>query len=181
MKTLLPILFVVIAGGIFFGFIDPTYNRVRELRAEEFEFDQALNRSKELQQVRDELLSRYNTFAQDDLDRLEKLLPDNVDNVRLILDFDALASQYGMRLRNVSIESNEERAERGQPANGTQEFNSLLLSFSVTGDYDTFRAFLADLENSLRLVDVRNLSFSATDTGVYDFSVSLETYWLSSE
>lgn len=178
MRGLLPILFVVIAGGIFFGFIDPAYDRVKELRAEESQFDQALTRSKELQQVRDQLLSRYNTFSQSELERLQKLLPDNVDNVRLILDFDALASRYGMRIRNVALETNESRAARGQVGAGESRYDSLILSFSVTGSYDTFRAFLGDLEQSLRLVDVTSVTFSATPTGVYDYSVAVKTYWL---
>lgn len=178
MKSLLPVLFVVIAAGIFFGFIDPAYNRVKTLRAEETQFDQALTRSKELQQVRDQLLSRYNTFSQTDLNRLEKLLPDNVDNVRLILDFDTLASQYGMRVRNVQLESNESRAARGQVGQDDNHYDSLILSFTVTGPYDTFRAFLRDVEQSLRLVDITTVSFSSNVSGVYDYTVALKTYWL---
>lgn len=178
MRTLLPVLFVVIAGGIFFGFIDPAFSRVKDVRAEEAQFDQALNRSKELQAVRDQLLSRYNTFAQADLERLEKLLPDNVDNVRLILDVDALASAYGMRIRNVALESNDSRSARGQVGSGEARFDSLVLSFSITGSYDTFRSFLEDLERSLRLVDVGAISFSTAASGIYDYSVSVKTYWL---
>lgn len=178
MKTLIPILFVLIAGGLFFGFIDPTYNSVKELRAEEAKFDEALNRSKELQQVRDQLLSRYNTFSQADLERLEKLLPDNVDNVRLILDLDSLAVRYGMRLRDVGFQSDNSRAQRGQVGASDTDYDSLILSFSVTGSYDTFRAFVESLEQSLRLVDIQSISFSATDTGVYDYSIAVKTYWL---
>lgn len=178
MRTLLPVLFVVIAGGIFFGFIDPAYNRIQELRGEEAQFDQALTRSKELQSVRDQLLSRYNTFSQSDLERLEKLLPDNVDNVRLILDVDTLSAAYGMRLRNVALESNESRSARGQVGSGESRHDSLILSFSVTGSYDTFRSFLEDLERSLRLVDVGTVSFSGAASGIYDYSVALKTYWL---
>lgn len=178
MKSLLPVLFVIIALGVFFGFIDPTYDRVKELRAEEAQFDQALTRSKELQQVRDQLLSRYNTFSTEELSRLEKLLPDNVDNVRLILDFDSLASRYGMRVRNVALETNESRAARGQVGGDESRYDSLIMSFTVSGSYDTFRAFLTDLEQSLRLVDVTNVSFSANPNGVYDYSVAIKTYWL---
>lgn len=178
MRTLLPVLFVLIAAGIFFGFIDPSYDRIRELRAEEAQFDQALNRSKELQQVRDQLLSRYNTFAQSDLERLEKMLPDNVDNVRLVLDFDSIAARYGMRLRNIALEVDESRADRGQVGADDADYQSVVLSFSVTGDYNAFRGFLEDLEQSLRLVDVTSVTFSASPTGSYDYSVGVKTYWL---
>lgn len=180
MKGLIPILFIVVAGGLFMGYINPTYGTIKELRAEEAQFNQALDRSKELQQVRDELLSRYNTFSPTDLARLEKLLPDNVDNVRLILDLDSLASRHGMRLRNVAIGggSQETRAAQGQVGTGTGDYESLVLSFSVAGDYDTFRAFLDDLQRSLRLVDVIGITFSSTPSGTYDYAISMKTYWL---
>jgi len=179
MKSLLPIIFIVVAAGIFFGFIDPAYNRVQELRAEESQFSDALTRSKELQQVRDQLLSRYNVIAQSDIDRLEKLIPDNVDNVRLILDIDSIAARYGMRTRNVQLQSTEDRPGQGKIGQSDSEYQSVILSFSVTGSYNVFRSLIEDLEQSLRLVDVVGISFSSTGTGdIYDYSVSVKTYWL---
>lgn len=181
MKTLLPVLFVVIAGGIFFGFIDPAYSRVKELRAEEETFDAALSRSRELQEVRDQLLSRYNTFSPTNLERLEKLVPDTVDNVRLILDLDGIAARYGTRVRNVSLETGDGRAARGkggQIGESDARYGSLSMSFSVAGSYDDFRAFLLDLEQSLRLADVVSISFSSAASGIYEYQVGLKTYWL---
>lgn len=178
MKSLLPVLFVVIAVGIFFGYIDPAYSRVQELREDEAQFDQALDRSRELQQVRDQLLSRYNVIPQSDIDRLEKFLPDNVDNVRLILDIDSIAARYGMRTRNVQLQVTDDRPALGQVGEDDREYQSIIVSFSVSGTYDEFRALIEDLEQSLRLVDVVNISFSSTGTGIYDYSVGIQTYWL---
>ncbi len=178
MKILLPILFVAVAVGLFMGFIDPTYDRVKVLRAEEAEFDQALDRSRELQEVRDQLLARYNTFPQEDLGRLERLVPDHIDNVRLILDLDSMATKYGMRVRDVSIENQVERSERGEIGPNENNYESVILSFSVSGPYDTFRTFLADLEKSLRIVDVVGLSFTADNTGLYEYTIAIKTYWL---
>ncbi len=178
MKVLLPIIFLGIAGALFFGYIDPAYDRIKELRAEESEFSLALDRSRELQQVRDSLLARYNAFPQDDVRRIEKLVPDHVDNVRLILDLDSMASKYGMRVRNVSIESSESRAQRGQIGIEERAYESVVLTFSVSGTYDTFMQFMTDIEESLRLVDVVGLSFSANESGLYDYSLNIKTYWL---
>lgn len=182
MKGIFPLIAVVIAGVVFYFYIDPTYAEIRELRKEEATLNAALSRALELQATRDQLLSRYNTFNPDDLARLEKLLPDHVDNVRLALDMDSLAAQYGMRIRNVSIEKADEKKTPARQAKavGPDErmYESMVLSFTVTGQYDTFRTFLADLEQSLRLVDIESVSFASTDVGLYDFTVSLRTYWL---
>lgn len=182
MKGIFPILALVVAGVAFSFYIDPTYTEIQTLRAEEATLSAALTRALELQATRDQLLSRYNTFNPEDLARLEKLLPDHVDNVRLALDMDSLAASYGMRIRNVSIEKQDEKksATRKAQTVGPDErtYESMALSFTVTGQYDTFRTFLTDLEHSLRLVNVEQLSFSATESGLYDFSITLRTYWL---
>jgi len=178
MKLFLPILFLILSAALFFWYIDPTYARVKDLLAAQAELDQALTRSRELQDVRDQLLSRYNTFPQEGLADLEKLVPDHVDNVRLILDLDSMASKYGMRVRNVNTESDTRRQEAGELGPDDLPYESVILSFTVTGPYPTFRQFLTDLERSLRLVDVVGLQFGASDNGIYDFTLRVKTYWL---
>lgn len=181
MKGVFPIIAVLLAGALMYLYVDPTYDSIKALRAEEATLNTALSRALELQTTRDQLISRYNTFSPDDLARLEKFLPDHVDNVRLVLDMDSMASQYGMRVRNVAIEKQDEKKKgRTTQAVGPDErtYESMPLSFSVTGDYSTFRSFLKDLEQSLRLVDIEGVSFSSTDTGFYEFTINLRTYWL---
>ncbi len=178
MKLLTPILCLLIAVGIFVWYLNPTYLKLKTVLAEQATYDHALSRSRELQDVRDQLLSRYNTFPQQDLARLQKLVPDHVDNVRLILDLDSMATKYGMRVRNVAIEQGDSRASNGQIGPGDASHESVVLSFTISGSYDTFRNYLADLERSLRLVDVVGLSFNANETGIYDFTVDIKTYWL---
>jgi Tfp pilus assembly protein PilO len=180
MKLFFPIFMIIIAGAIFFWYIDPTYADVKNLLAEESQYNDALTKAQELQSVRDQLLARYNTFAQGDLDRLQKLLPDHVDNIRLILDLDSMASKYGMRVHNVSIDNptGSVAAAPDELGAGSNNYESINFSFVVTGTYDTFRRYLSDLEQSLRLVDVVGITFTPTDTGIYDFTIHLTTYWL---
>lgn len=179
MKLFLPILFLAISGGLFFIYIDPTYGQVKDLLVQQGQIDQALSRSKELQDVRDSLLARYNTFPTAEIDRLQKLVPDHVDNVRLILDLDAMASKYGMRVRDVNIGGNDgSKPDTATIGSDDSAYESVVLSFAVSGTYDTFRQYLADLEKSLRLVDVVGLQFRASDNGIYNFTFHIKTYWL---
>lgn len=179
MRSLLPIIFVLIALGLFFVYIDPTYQEIKVLRAQEGQYDSALTKSKELQATRDTLLGKYNTFASSDLERLTKLIPDNVDNVRLVLDLDGIAATYGMSIRNVLVSgSGVERAQRGAVGPSASPYESVVLSFSVFSTYDDFIRFLEDLEQSLRIVDIISISFTAPEGDLYEFSVSVRTYWL---
>jgi Tfp pilus assembly protein PilO len=177
-RPILSTTLIIIAGIIFFSFTDPVYKELKALNLESSQFDEALNRSKELQAIRDELLSRYNTFSTEDLDKIEKLLPDNVENVRLILDIDNIASKYGMLIKDVSV-LNEGAQEKSDAVTIEGELGRIVLSFNITSPYDDFKRFIRDLEQSLRLVDIKGLSFRQRDnSNLMDFGVTIETYWL---
>jgi len=180
MRFILPITFVITAVLLFFGIIDPYYQDVLVLREQEKQFDSALTRSKELKEVRDKLLTKYNNFSTEDLEDLQKMLPDNIDNVRLILDLDSLARLHGMRLSNVSVDrigSTQQAAGAVGESNENENYDSVILSFSVQAAYETFKEFLVDLERSLRLVDVIDLQVSLGENN-FDYKVSVRTYWL---
>jgi len=174
-KAVLPIVFILATIGIFVGYISPAYQDVKTLRAEAGEYDEALDKSRELQQVRDALLSRYNTFSPNDLNRLARMLPDHVDNVRLVLDIDGIATKYNMRTRNVVVaeESNEESVGPSSTL-----YESVVVSFTVTATYPDFVRFLEDLERSLRLVDLTSLSFAVSEGDLLEFKLGVRTYWL---
>ena len=175
MKLLFPLIAIVTAVALFFGYVNPKYQEVKALKARDAQFAEALARSKELRAIRDEKREVYNSFPPADLVRLEKMLPGNVDNIRLILDLDGIASRYGIRLSGVSFgkpEGVEAVAGAGKP------YGSITVSFAVVASYETFRTFLRDLEQSLRVVDVMGLSFAASKEDLNQYSVTLRTYWL---
>lgn len=178
---------VVAAGAIFFVYSKPAYDKVKTTRTEMAQYDEALQKATELQQLKQTLLSRYNAFNPNDVDRLQKLLPDHVDNVRLILDLDSIASRNGMALQNVVV-STPTSGQSSQTAVGSlgstkQKFDSVTLSFSTQGSYETFISFLNDLETSLRIVDLVSLNLTASGSSgktgnAYGYDVTIRTYWL---
>jgi len=163
MRFLIPIILLIISGIIFFGFIDATYKDIKVMKEEESLFSEALDNSKELQAIRDDLLATYNSFSSEDLARLEKMLPNNVDNVRLIRDIDGIAAKYGMSLRNVSLNIGDVGSGDTIGGEGENVHGSVTLDFSVAAPYRVFLSFLKDLEKSLRLVDVVHVGFSSAE------------------
>lgn len=187
-KTILSILGLVLAGGIFFAFTQPNFEGIRALETQIDQYDEALAKAAELQQIKQSLLSRYNAFNPNDVSRLQKLLPDHVDNVRLVLDLDSLAVRHGMALQNVVISgptSSETAPGVIAAAGGSrQKYDSLTLKFRTQGTYQNFTVFLEDLESSLRVVDLVSLSLERV-TGtqlagepLYRYDITIRTYWL---
>jgi len=175
MSNLISLVIIVASIGMFFGYIDPTYSKIQASRTDLAEYDRALNNSKDLQSERDKLLKKFNEIPKADRDALEKLLPDNIDNVRLIIDIDEMAKQYGMRIRDFSAQTIEKKETIGKD---NSAYGSLGVSFTTSASYNTFLAFIRDLEKSLRIMDITAIQFGASDTQVYDYSVDIRTYWL---
>ena len=184
-KAFAPFLFFVIAVGLFFSYIDPAYKAVQALKVQESRLDDALEDTKELTAQRSTLLQRYRDISDVNRSKLNKLLPDNVDNVRLIIDIDSIAETYNLVIRDYAFR------EFGSTAADTRSDQNPLgtasLSFSVLGSYADFKAFLYDIESSLRLMDVTLLEVRAGTDRAPDeeeaetgntYTVSVQTYWL---
>lgn len=179
-NALTPIVLVAVAILLYFTYTQAAYTQVQETQSEIAEFEQALDRSQQLLSLRDNLINEYNSFRQQDLDRLQKALPSNVDTVRLIIEIDEIASDNGMTLSDVSFSGNSNN--QANQAGSAPEYDSIDLSFTVSAPYETFQTFLTDLQRNLRIMDVRNVSFSSNPEADFnDYTVSLRTYWLSQE
>jgi Tfp pilus assembly protein PilO len=187
-KYIVSLVLLICAGAAFVLYTRPAYDGVQTKLAENAQYDGALNKAAQLQAVKQGLLDKYNKFPPNDLERLQKLLPDHVDNVALILDLDNLASHYGLGLENVDV-SAPASAQTSKTAVGAVgaaglKYDSLNIKFSTHATYQKFTEFLGDLQASLRVVDLVSLSISpGSGTGeggepVYNFSIALRTYWL---
>lgn len=176
MSNIISIAVILASLGLFFGYVDPTYSEIKALNAEKASYDEALDNSKNLQQERDKLRDKLDAMPGADLDGLAKLLPDNIDNVRLIIDIDEMAKKYGMSIRNFKTDAAEKKETIGRD---NSAYGTLTLTFSTSASYTIFLAFMRDLERSLRLIDISSISFTAVDGNpLYDYNVAIKTYWL---
>lgn len=185
MRSLFSLIAIVAAGALFFLYTKPAYDSVKMLQADIAEYDQALTKAAELQRLKQSLLSRFNSFNPADVERLHKLLPDHVDNVRLVLDLDTLASKHALALQNVVISEASEVTSDDVTSIGSnaEKYDSLTLRFATQGTYQRFVDFVTDLESSLRVVDVVALSIAQSQEApgvdpVYRFDMTVRTYWL---
>ncbi len=184
MRLLVPIILIIAAIGLFVVYTNPTYQASKALATKAASYDNALTKSQELRTERDKLLSKRNTFAPDDVQKIEEILPDNVDNIRLIIDINNIASRHGLSLSNVQIGNVGSGAAASAAAAlsasaGAGPVGSVDIGFSVTTSYDTMLSFIQDIEHSLRLIDIQKLSFAAPgDTGNSSYSFNIRTYWL---
>ncbi len=176
------------AGLILFFYTQPTYDSIQALQAQQAQYSGALDKATQLLTLKDSLNTRYNSFSQDDINRLQTALPDHVDNVRLILDIDNLANTHQIELQNVVIStpSSETGASGAIGAIASADkYDSLTLQFTARGTYENFVSFLHDIESSLRLVDLESLQINTSGASnassaspTYTYNITVRTYWL---
>lgn len=104
MRFLLPLLLIGVGIGGFFLITSPIYDDITALQAEAEVYNQALENSANLQKERDRLTTKFNSFATEDIVKLEKMLPNSVDNIQLILEIQEEAAKRGIVVKNVEFE-----------------------------------------------------------------------------
>lgn len=180
-RLLMPLLLVGVALGLFMLYTNPTYQSIKLLRAQVAEYDDALNKSKELRTIRDELNARRNTFAPEAVQKLERILPDNVDNIRFAIEIDNIATRRNLSIGALKLgEVSDSRAQKSPLAVGASgdAVGSVDVGFEIEARYEDFLTFLQDLEHSLRLIDIEKISFKATEGGNIKHAFTIRTYWL---
>ena len=201
MSRVLPIVFILVAGAIFFGYIHPTVmGSVADTNKEIKQYDGALQAAKRFEQKQAQLALEQKALPADGVQRLQAFLPDGVDNVQLILDLDGLAERSGIKIINFNTSESKKQTSQantaGQVATPTagapmptsgatgialdpsKPYDSLDLSISATGTYAELRTFLQSIETSLRPLDLVEFQLADSATGVYTYQMTFRLYWL---
>lgn len=182
MKTILSIIMILASIGGFILYIVPTYTDAQAVNQKKVEYLELLANGRQLEERRDKLLQIYSSVSPADRDRLERILPANPDNVKLILEIEGLAKAQGLNLQNVKIKESSED-QKNQNNRTTQrispDIGSLTLEFTIVGPYPGYVSFINSLETNLRIMNVKKSSFIAPDDkSNYQFQTSVETYWV---
>lgn len=161
----------------------------------------AIAKSAQLLQLRKSLTAQYMAVSDADKEALDKMLPNSLDNIRLIIDMNGIAYARHMILKGISASggsTGSNAAPTTAPtapgpgrvvspgglntaasmSSSAPTLQTVTVSFGVSATYDQFIALMQDLEKNLRLMDLTHLSLSANNTGTYDWSVEFQTYWL---
>lgn len=181
-SRVLPLLSLLIAVAVFLIYVNPTWsNTIAGTKAAIAANDLALTVAGQYIAQQNQLATERSAINPSDLDRLATFLPDSVDNVGLILDLNALAAYSGLMLSNIDVTKNvpdSSAAATGALSAVGSPVGSVDLSLSAVGTYEALQNFLRGAEQSRRLLDIRDLSMKGSDTGVYNYRMTLRLYWL---
>lgn len=188
-KNATPLILIVLSIGIYFTFTRIKIEEFKSVQLVNDQYKEAIDNSEQLLAVRDSVLETYNKIDPEDQERIEKIIPNNVDNVRLIIDVNGIATRHGLVMKNVKTDTNKANQsgslppEQGDSMNPdgsapAASYGTATLSFDVNGAYQGFQDFLRELEASLRIIEVSKITLKSNDTGNYEYNVEIKTFWL---
>lgn len=187
-SRILPTLAVMLAIGIFFAYVRPVWTGpVAETKLAIKNDADALSAAAEYKQRESELATAKGAIDPGNLERLTTLLPDSVDNVTLILNVNALAARSGILLSNVDVAPTKDVPAKkvsagsvgsASGASSVSPIGSVDLSLTAVGSYAALQAFLTGIEKSARLLDLRDIIVTSSETGVYSYKMDMRLYWL---
>jgi Tfp pilus assembly protein PilO len=188
-RNAISIILIVLSIGIFYTFTNSRIQELKTIQATNSDYLSAINNSVDLITERDAVLKTYNSISTSDQARLNKMLPDNVDNVRLIIDVNGIAARHGFSIQNITTSADSSQggsssgsglseSSGGSAPDSNQLYGAVTISFSFTASYQNFLAFLQDIQSSLRILDITHLTVTTNPTGTYTYSIQLTTYWL---
>lgn len=153
------ILLILTPVALYLGYIDPFYNGVpgliwtpeKNLNILKLENVQHINAISQLDLIKSEseqLLKNYKAIDPKVIEKVNNLLPDSIDPVKLRNDITSIAAESGLALTGLSVVS---------------EVDSYKVSFSVRSKYLPFKSFMERYEKSTRMFVLENLSIGRPD------------------
>jgi Tfp pilus assembly protein PilO len=172
-------------------FLDvPKVQKILDLKREVETQQQRLSEKQLFLEKVDKLKKRYQD-NEENLTKVNYILPSGKDVPNLIVQFEALALESGMILDSIQFlendELNQSRAAQARAAGETTSKDYMILTaeLKLSGSYFAFKNFLKLIENNIRLIDISSVAFNTEtreETGgggelIFDFNIRLNTYY----
>lgn len=202
MSRILVTIVLGIGAGVLIGFyVRPEWAHFNSLGQEIAELEEISREFDELIASRDSLLERVNSISKEDIDRLNRVLPQGAQASDFLVTLESLALESGAALRRIDITGlagetkpstqvstqlpSQPRPVSGTAASGSKKESEKAEDFpftlQVAGPYPAFKEFLARLEKNMRLIDVENISFASGgikgEGEALEFSIKAKTYY----
>lgn len=202
MKAIISIILIAASIAFFMFFTKKQWVELKANRLEVEKLNIAQDNARKLKDKIDSL-SKIRSSIVDQDEKIKKMIPNNVENVKLIIDFDNMLQDLVATNKTESLyksagDTGKISIDNPKITQGTAvvdgSFDATQLgvadfSFSVALTYNDFLDFLKRIETSTRIFDIESISFSTPGSVgtkdpnniVYTFNIALKTYWLKSK
>lgn len=183
MRTLTPILSIIIAVLLYIFFTQTQFAEIKALQKETEEYASASAQAGAFKALLQQKLSIKNNQSVYDNERLEKFILGTLDSTRILIDLEKITQNNNLLFGNIEVKGGDTVVLDDTNTNESEvieELDTVDVSFGVIGTYEQFKNFLRDLERSLTLFEVIELKYSVIeDSPFQQFTLSVRSYGLS--
>ena len=174
---------VLLIGSV--TLIVPRYRQANATRGINYSQKQATLQNQQAYLAKlQKLAEEVKGVSQDDIDRLDALVPRTKDIPGIFKQMQAFATQAGMQLLSVSVADGGILSSSGTATSTSSTLKTLNISVVLNGalDYARLKTFLSVVSNQAPLLDLTAISHTSTDSTstptTYNFI--FRSYYLSS-
>ncbi len=184
LSSLLSLLLILFAFGIFFILIKPTYSEAQKVRGKVLSREAFLNDQKEVIEQVKKLINEYK--GDEGLQKVISLvLPVGADPAGALIQLNGLADNNNIATHSFSVTAPSLQATAAEinESKGTAVLKPVgLLTFQLrfSGTYEDMRAFMKNLETNIRIFDIKNLNLQAAvrpNQNFYAYDITVATYY----
>lgn len=178
-KGIVSLLLIVGAVVIFFTQTKNYFPEIKEIKGQVSVYNKTIDTIRSVKDSVDKLLGEYNSISQENIDRVNKMIPSGSDQMKLVVQIEDMMKSRGVVLKSIDAkESAKESSVKAKGDSATGSLNRLSLSIKAQGPYSAFYSFLTEAERSLRLLEIESVKINGiADKDIYDFSVEAVSYW----
>jgi len=99
------------------------------------------------------------------------LVPAKKDTAELVSAVGAIAATSGLQLAKIQV-------LESTAAKNADPYATMTLAIELSGQYTGLTSFLRDLENYVRVLNVKSIEIGSDDAGVLKFAVRADTYYI---
>jgi Tfp pilus assembly protein PilO len=169
---------------VFFFFTKDQFAQIELVQADMAKYEEAVSRAQELNSELKRKIDQKRSYSPDVLERLNALVPTEINEVKILTDLNEIARSHNMLFGNVSVENTGQSSGRSSGDEplaqrvSYPDIQNTALSFSLIGTYEQFKSFLADVEQSLVLMEVSEIKFSSGEGNLQQFEMVVTVFAL---
>lgn len=189
---LLNILFIILPVVLYYGYLEPKYlgtpgflfpvgQSISSLQIEKVKYETALSGADLVEEKIKSITGEYKKIPEEQKQKIEKLLPDTVDPIKLRNEVKYIGNMVGVDIPNVSVVPGV--------ADQTSSFVGFYtISFTIKGRYFILKNFIKAYEKNMRVFFLESAEIkkyksqergeSVSDPGLLQMSIRAKVYYL---
>lgn len=176
---------ILFLGSLVIGsfYLVPQWRQFSALQTETENLREISAQLDELISNRDALTKTINAVSRADLAKIDLALPQGPHSADFLVLLETLAKKNQVILKQVNL-SETAGGTGGLPKPGgsvslpgASAYQELPITLNINGSYDSFKAFLKDLERNLRVIDIQSITFGGSSTNQFELNLRGKTYY----